>query len=377
MTAWLVRGMHAGGTSISRITNRRRLDPGTPSTLSTLRLSGIGIALLIAGFALAGCSVPHLQGETVNVGSSVGSIDTSQVLESLYNLANDPNAVPSPFTFSQGTIQTTNSIAPGVSIPLGNQVTRTVASGGITQVVAPYNGLSLQGSEGWTQSWQINPVEDAQVLRTLHFIYSYVVGNICKEADLAKRKACLITKFENVFPQLRSKVTADQDETAALESEYTDAFADGRLVAMAVAKSDTRAIEPPPPPAPAPAPAPASGPGGVANKDASTPAPTIIPSQNDDRLMARIIANCGGTCFAVRNGQSCAEPPLTSQSEKWVCLGRYNSAYQFPALHEMIMSSAAYQKDILFDLVTLSLQLESEAAANSPKASSSTSKASP
>jgi hypothetical protein len=62
------------------------------------------------------------------------SFYSSQVLENLCNLAYDRNTMPSHFLFSKGTIHTSDSITPGVTIPLGNQVTRTVAVGGVSQV---------------------------------------------------------------------------------------------------------------------------------------------------------------------------------------------------------------------------------------------------
>jgi len=372
MMVRVAQRVSVGRGTVSIVTNRR-----APAAPIVSRRSRKIIAALTAGLALAGCSVPHLQGETVNVGSSVGSIYTSQVLENLYDIAQDSNAIPSEFAISQGSIQTSNTITPGVSIPLGNTVTRTVASGGITQVVAPYNGLSLQGSEGWTQSWQISPQEDAQVLRSLHFIYGYVVANACKAGDsVVTCESNLMVPFGNVFPQLDAAATnaavktssssdvlaaiqqaavtaAQQQAYTATEQQRQSAATEAKAAAVKLGESTSEQQT---------AETTASG------QVTPTLAAPVIPTQNDTTLMARIIVNCKGGCFEVRNGQPCTEPPpAPSDSAGWICLDRYNSAYEIPVPHEMMISKAAYQNNVLFDLVALSLQLQSEAAANASK----------
>lgn len=129
---------------------------------------------LLAGL-VAGCS---LQDRTVDIGRTVGAIYTSQVLQNLYTLADDPQALPSNYSISKGSIQTGHSINPGLTVPLGNSVTRGVNGAGITEVAGAYNALGLQYTEGLTQSWDIVPAKDAGALRRLRAVYRYALGQI-------------------------------------------------------------------------------------------------------------------------------------------------------------------------------------------------------
>jgi hypothetical protein len=102
------------------------------------------MSVLIAAFALTSCS---LQDNTIDIGGRVGSIYTSQVLENLYSLFDDQSAMPSQFSISKGTIGNSASVTPGLTVPLGNQVTR-IGVGGVSQVVGSYNPLGLQAMGG-------------------------------------------------------------------------------------------------------------------------------------------------------------------------------------------------------------------------------------
>jgi hypothetical protein len=140
---------------------------------------GVFLFPLIAALVLTGCGMTQLQGRTIEIGGSVGSIYTSQVLANLHRLAEDRQVVPSLFVVMKGNIHTVNSITPGVSIPLGNQVTRTVAVGGVSQIVGSYNAFTLQGQEVWDQSWDIEPKQNTVALRQLRALYLYVLGRLC------------------------------------------------------------------------------------------------------------------------------------------------------------------------------------------------------
>jgi hypothetical protein len=136
--------------------------------------------MAMMGFLLTGCSITKLDGNTVDVGTSVGAIYTNQVLENLILLDGDPDAIPSHFSFEKGSIQTTNTITPGLNIPYGNQVTRTVNTTAPSTVIqAPSDGISLQVMQGWTQSWDIKPVMDPTVMRDLRRVYLTALGK-CK-----------------------------------------------------------------------------------------------------------------------------------------------------------------------------------------------------
>ena len=157
--------------------------------------------LLMAVLALTGCAITQLQGRTVDIGASVGSLYTSQVLENIHRFAEDREVVPSLFVITKGTIHTLNSITPGVAIPLGNQVTRTVAVGGVSQIVGSYNGLTLQGQESWDQGWDIVPKQDTVALRRLRALYLYVLGRLCEKS--ATNKACWEQVTQDLGPDAK------------------------------------------------------------------------------------------------------------------------------------------------------------------------------
>jgi hypothetical protein len=165
------------------------------------------------GLVVAGCSMTQLRERTVDVGQSVGSIYTSQVLENLYSLAYDRVTIPSLFVVSKGIIHTSDSITPSVSFPLGNQVTRTVASGGITQVVGTYNGIGLQGTETVEQSWEITPQNNALALDRLRAVYLYVLtpGDKTNVPPPGQHSASFDTIVKECRDDACFRVKGDQD----------------------------------------------------------------------------------------------------------------------------------------------------------------------
>ena len=168
VATWILRSAQRG----SSIEPRRSMRSCPAAFLK----SGKAIPAILVGLFLTACSVKQLQDNTVDIGSSTGSIYASQVLDNLNRLARDSNAVPSQFYLDTGKIKTQNTITPNLTIPLGNTVTRTVVSNGVSQVVAPYNALTLGAQEEWDQEWDITPAKSASTLQTLRAAYLYVLG---------------------------------------------------------------------------------------------------------------------------------------------------------------------------------------------------------
>jgi hypothetical protein len=257
----------------------------------SLEKLGRGLIVVVVA-ALTGCSIPHLQDNTIDVGASIGSIYTQQVLENLYRTAHDPHLTPSHFAFSKGTIQTSNSVTPGVSIPIGNQVKRGFSSGvfGVTEIDGPTKGITLQESEGWQQSWEINPENNPADLRGLRTIYQYVLGQT------------------------------------------------GSVEALRIINSLWLQSPPDHPPA--------------------------LGHEETITIAKRIIDNCGsgsGGCFWIKVAEECKEPPFwvkSATNANWICLGKYTSLYNKTLGREMMMQTSAFNADVLFDLVALSLQLQ-------------------
>ena len=106
----------------------------------------------------------------------------------LYNLAqaiSDPEFVPSQATISIGTAQTSNSVAPSISVPLGpsfavsNRVTTGARGGQTTSTLAnAAPGIGLQVTDAWNQSWTMVPANSANQLRRLRTIYQFATGTL-------------------------------------------------------------------------------------------------------------------------------------------------------------------------------------------------------
>src|ERR1700691_4004247 len=106
----------------------RRTDVLSQSAIRFVNIVGTAIYGLIVVVTLSGCSITALHDRTVDIGRSVGDIYTSQVLENLYRIAYDRNAMPSHFGITKGTIKTQETVTPTLTVPLGSQVTRTVVA---------------------------------------------------------------------------------------------------------------------------------------------------------------------------------------------------------------------------------------------------------
>ena len=91
----------------SRLSVRNR---GTQPTVTSRHIG----ALVLAGLSLAACSVQQLKDNTLDIGGSVGSIYTSQIIGNLESLDRNLNAMPSLFSLSSGGIHTTNNINPSL-----------------------------------------------------------------------------------------------------------------------------------------------------------------------------------------------------------------------------------------------------------------------
>jgi hypothetical protein len=109
-------------------------------------------------------------------------------------------------------------------------------------------------------------------------------------------------------------------------------------------------------------------------------------ARDDTDLIKNIHETCGsnGGCFQIREPSAqCIQPkakeeeearksvrvagsasrpaPAPAAAPRWICLGEYNSASERFLGHEMMISEDAYIKNALFNLVMLSLQIQSEA----------------
>jgi len=155
----------------------------------------------VAGCLLiAACSSTQLNYNAADLASSLSSLAKSQILYNLAQAISDPEFVPSQVTISIGTAQTSNSVAPSVSVPLGpsfaitNRITNgarpTTQSATASTTAAP--GVSLQVTDAWNQSWTMVPANSSNQLRRLRTIYQFATGTLARRdstRDLTEKEA--------------------------------------------------------------------------------------------------------------------------------------------------------------------------------------------
>jgi hypothetical protein len=283
---------------------------GTQPTVTSRHIG----ALVLAGLSLAACSVQQLKDNTLDIGGSVGSIYTSQIIGNLESLDRNLNAMPSLFSLSSGGIHTTNNINPSLTVPLGNTVTRTVVSNGVSQIVAPYNSLGIQASEGWEQTWNIVPEKDPTVLRVLRAVYLYSLGKLDAKV------------FDDIKDDSPTWEKAAAPQTGLGNAPITRTTTTGKADKLM----------------------PNSGPSDSHD----------WRKQIDD-LKKELDATCaGGACFQFLSNVPCPSSP----SDDVVCIGRYGTLLdRVTQQRELMMPRNAYNKGVLFDIVLFSLRFEAYA----------------
>jgi hypothetical protein len=154
------------------------------------------LALLVpvcAAIVLSGCASTQLNYNTLDIASNVGEIIKHQTMTNLGKfIANPDTAMPSHVAFNTGTVQTTNTVTPSLTAPIGHALTltNTVASGATTTVTngssstAPNSSFGLSATNSWQQSWIIDPVTSSLYVRPLRYLYRYVVGAIGEQEFL-------------------------------------------------------------------------------------------------------------------------------------------------------------------------------------------------
>jgi hypothetical protein len=141
-----------------------------------------------------------LNHNTADLASSLSSLEKTQILYNLAQAIADPEFVPSQVTISIGTAQTSNSVTPSISIPLGPSfsVINRASTGtrirndvsNVTTSAAP--GLGIQVTDAWNQSWTMVPASSANQLRRLRTIYQFATGTLARRdptRDLTEKEA--------------------------------------------------------------------------------------------------------------------------------------------------------------------------------------------
>jgi hypothetical protein len=124
---------------------------------------------------LGGCASTQLNYNTRDIASSVSDVYLQQVLDNFGRFIGNPYAVPSQVDMLAGTVQTSNTITPSITIPLSHMVASTI--GTMTSNTTTFAGKSLSVMAGNTgqQNWNITTISDALVLRNLRALYRYQI----------------------------------------------------------------------------------------------------------------------------------------------------------------------------------------------------------
>jgi hypothetical protein len=178
-----------------------------------LHSCGSSLAATAIAVALAGCASAQLNYNTMEIASTVESLQTRQVLYNISKFIDDPDTIPDQIAISSGTVSVTNSVTPNISGTLA-QSNVVAAARSATRTVTKL--LSAAGSDQWTESWGISPISDGDALRRLRALYLFVANNDGAELD-------------NYPPQLVSYTPPTKDQWPKCE-KWKDKVCDGPLL---------------------------------------------------------------------------------------------------------------------------------------------------
>jgi hypothetical protein len=132
----------------------------------------------------------QLNHNTLDLASTVGDLQTQQVLYNLSLIYDNEGAIPTHVDITAGSASTSNSLTPNVGTPINsatgavNQVTTTIANATTIATQAQRTSsrasstTGLSASDSWTQSWNYNPVIDGDELRRLRSLYRYALAQL-------------------------------------------------------------------------------------------------------------------------------------------------------------------------------------------------------
>ena len=163
----------------------------------------LSLLLTCVTFPLFGCASTQLNYNTLDLASTVDSLVTSQVLTNLAKFVESPTAIPSQVAITSGTVTTNNTINPSISDPInaGSTATTTLATSTSNTLTKTFTGnrtnagLSLAGTDQWTQTWGVSPLTDPDQLRRLRVLYQFGAGYLTREELLCNYP--LIQKKDN------------------------------------------------------------------------------------------------------------------------------------------------------------------------------------
>lgn len=167
------------------------------------------LAIAMAALLLGGCVSAELDLNTLDLASTVGDLQTRQVLHNLGRFIDDPDSIPAQAVLIAGTVQVTNTASVSTSLPLDliDKVSRNVNPG---------------ASADWIENWNVVPVTDADDLRRLRALYRFAVyGNHAGDQPSPERPGPY--DFDRSYVRPDPKVVADLRPRAFTGAEEADA----------------------------------------------------------------------------------------------------------------------------------------------------------
>src|SRR5215471_268989 len=133
--------------------------------------------LIISSMAtfLAGCASYQLNSNTLEIGSTVESLQTKQVLHNISKFIDNPDTIPDQIAIASGTITTLNVVTPSFTDTKNSAVAIAATTTRTKTVTSGLNALPV--SDQWQQAWSVQPVTDGDDLWRLRALYKFAAGN--------------------------------------------------------------------------------------------------------------------------------------------------------------------------------------------------------
>jgi hypothetical protein len=165
-------------------------------------------AVAAAGW-LTGCVSAELNGNTLDLASTVAELQTRQVVQNLGRFIDDPDALPAQAVLIAGTVQVTNNGSASLSLPL--------------DLIGKFSrNLGVSTGFDWIENWNVVPVTDGDDIRRLRALYRFAVyGNHAGDQPSPERPGPYDFDISYVQPELRQ--AANRRPRAFTGAEPADA----------------------------------------------------------------------------------------------------------------------------------------------------------
>ena len=130
----------------------------------------VSVSVILLSFSVAGCASTQLNYNTLEIASTVASLETKQALANISAIIDDPDVVPAQVTIGSGSIGTTNSVTPSIVESLTKS---NALLGAASATRTAVQSATQAGTNQSTQSWAVAPVNDGDDLARLRALYLF------------------------------------------------------------------------------------------------------------------------------------------------------------------------------------------------------------